>query len=207
MSALIQGEVFRMQFAANGEWETSLISPTASELKAWLRAAPPDIALEIFFNRLGDRDRFIGIRLAGMPSKERERVCDDCVDFFRKAGRPAAHSFLTLFRTLLKAPALFPGTPAFLELGVVNAWQSAGPSRFWPDTSAQTAVAAFRQLLASQPRYSAAFSHPVAIEIAFAGPPPHRIGLVISDEDERGHWINPDAALQLLGAIDLEARR
>jgi len=206
MDKFIHGDASRLQFAANGEWERSLVAPTAGELREWLAAAPTDIAVEIFLDSPGDRQRFIGVRLARLRAAERERMCFSCLELLHTMPRPAADRLPALLREQLAVQTLFLGRPAFLELGVVDAWRSTDPVRFWSPTSERRPLQSFLATLESHPRYRAGHSRPVAIEIAFAGPPEHWLGIVISDEYERAHRINHEAAARLLDAIDPSAR-
>lgn len=191
----------RLQFAANGEWETSLHiasrEASSERLQPWLDAAPSDIAFDVFLADATQREQFVGIRLAALSRAARHRFCIAALEFFRASGHRSAEELLFFIRTELAMPPLFASQPSFLELGVVNAWRTNGPVQFWTRTSPQQPYPALEQALDVHPRYRQAMENPIGIELGFSAPLPHWLGMVISNPQHDGHRIDLDVAREL----------
>ena len=105
----------------------------------------------------------------------------------------------------LTSMSLFRQTPAFLELGKVNAWRSFGSVVFWPDRAGRAPSDCFRGALAAHPKFLAPSELPYAIECAFDGTLPHWCGLPVSTATGGTHAISLPAVERLLAAVPLRA--
>ena len=180
--ALVRGRASHLQFAADGAWEKALVCPRAADLAAWLKGKSPDVALEIFLKAPVGPARFVGVRLASLPSTERARVCVAAAAKFAAMQEQQAPEVLAWLRNLLRLPSLFRTAPAYCELGVVDAWKSNDPVRFWSPAFGASAMLAFDEMLVTEPRFTGSFANPLAIEVAFEAPLPHWLGFVVSTQ-------------------------
>ncbi len=208
MHSLMKGRAQRMQLAADGEWEKSLmLAHCASQLNdmtSWLHAAPRDVALEVFLADNAGHEQFFGVRLSALSRSQQARFCSAAFTFFDVPGRRTAQDILQFARDALAAPQLLNSKPAFLELGVVNAWRSTGPVRFALSAFAPTADLALRQALDEHSRYRDRHSNPIAIELACDIPLPHWLGIVVSRRQGNSHRIDVEAAAALCRAVDTQ---
>jgi hypothetical protein len=196
--ALVRGRPSHLQFASDGAWEKALVCPGPGELTAWLEAAPSDVAFEIFMEASVGLARFAGIRLASLPSSECSRICTDAIADFSAMRKEEAPAILSWLRRLVRLEQLFRELPAYCEIGVVDAWRSSGPVRFWTAMSGISPSRAFRELREREPRLMASFVNPVAIELAFEKPLPHWLGFIVSVQDGAGHRLDQAAARLIL---------
>ncbi|GAB2831104.1 hypothetical protein GCM10022221_32400 [Actinocorallia aurea] len=167
--------VTRLQFASGGVWEEPFVvrphTASVRELDEWLDAADEDVAVEVFCTD----EVFLGARVAD--------------PVFLRAVLEAVRR--GTWSTLADAPAhwrlpdgtpLLPGDrPEKLEVGVVNAWRSVGPSLLWRRGEPAPNFARLGEALRL-----AAYATPVALEAAWtvpatAGTVPAWIGVNVSE--------------------------
>lgn len=189
------GRFLRWQFALDGLWEEALhLLPGEKGRKdrflLWLEGARRDVAVELFFET-EEGEMFLGLRFPPERDVQR-RLAMALLDPDRPGPSPAA------LRALPGLEGLFEGRPDFMELGVVNAWKSSGPLRFW-EGGASSPLEALRERLASEEgRYRGPLPLPLALEAAFSSPLPHWMGLPVSSPSPQGHRLDPAKAERAL---------
>lgn len=179
IGALRGAAVSKLQFATGSRWEEALIvekNLPPAELHAWLgRFKDSHIGAEAFFEISGTQ-AFIGARLAFSPAvgDEAARVAEE---FLSRAGF-AVCDFIKSAEKISDAP-LFLGEPGFMELGLVNMWQSFGPLPFWKKEGGSP-FARLNAALLRDGRFASELPAPPAVEIAWDSPLPHWLGVCLS---------------------------
>lgn len=181
------GPVEQVQFARRGKWEEALVvdrsdgDPACTFLR-WVSSGQGEFAAE-FFGRCAGGAAFWGMRFAEAEmdrcvalaeilkcALRADRAMADCVE---RAGRMAGG-------------ALFAGEPDYLELGMLNAWQTFGPLSFWNKGSARGMSESFERCLPAEARFGHPTAAPIALEAAYAAPVPHWLGFPVSQRADDG---------------------
>ena len=190
----------RWQFALDGLWEEALhLRPGERGGKdrflSWLEKARRDVAVELFFET-EEGEMFLGLRFPPERDVQR-RLAMALLDLDRPG--PSLAVSLAALRVFPGLEGLFEGGPDFMELGVVNAWKSFGPLRFW-EGSSSSPLEAFRGRLDSEEerRYRGPLPLPLALEAAFSSPWPHWMGFPVSSPSPEGHRLDPAKAEKVL---------
>lgn len=205
MESMVEGKVTQLQFAANGKWERAFILSAATDvvsLRSWLGAEAGDFAFECFFRTPDGSERFFGIELNTMNLSAQICFCADVAVHFVQYQPRSTSNVLACVRHLLSHPSLFTSDPSFLEMGIVNAWHSSGPIRFWSCKCPGKVVDEFCIGLAASHRFNGLLSHKIAIEICYKNPLVHWIGCVVSDKRGGGFVINKSRAVDICRTVD-----
>ena len=84
-TALLRQIFWHLQFAFEGQWETTLLvtrdRACAAELGAWLSSASGDLAVEAFYS-VAHHSAFIGVRLAALANGHQQEVAFQLVAAF-----------------------------------------------------------------------------------------------------------------------------
>jgi hypothetical protein len=196
------GLTTHLQFASEGRWERALrIARETPDprglLNSWLEEAPQDVALEVFFAASGEAVRFLGMRLEALPRPRQSTVLRALVTAFL-ATPMTAEETAVLLRSLLGEPSLFGAAPDFYELGMLDAWVSFGPLRFWAGRRDCDPCQAFEDAILGNPRFLWHSDQPFAIEGGYALPLPHWWGAVVSESHLDGWSLDLRQALDVL---------
>ncbi|MFI7703216.1 hypothetical protein [Nonomuraea sp. NPDC049480] len=157
-----------VQAAIDGAWETPIVLTGEEDLSDWL-GEPDDLAVEVFFTT----KIFLGVRLTGITAPVRTRFIRDLQTALARTGAELGDA--AAFWKLPDGTSLLPGTPPqTLEVGVVNAWRSAGAVTVWRQGEPAPAPSRLSQVL------RAPHPTPVAVEATYPGPVPTWIGWNVS---------------------------
>lgn len=182
----------KLQFAPESRWEEALSvggDSSAAPFEAWLagfRAAR--LGIEVFFDAAGEGGApaaFIGMRLA-FPEEGRSFAAG-LTEAFLARRLSSVNDFLAFAESRLGAP-LFAGSPDFMELGLVNLWQSFGPLTFWR-AGCGPAEERFKEALAAAPRYLRRLAAAPAIEAGYLLPFPHWFGITAASALADGRYL------------------
>lgn len=181
-----------VQAAIDGGWENPILVSGTSEADAWL-VGSRDVAVEIFFGP----DLFLGARLTGLDRLDR-------VEFVRQlvgAAEDPATTFCDaprFWRLPDGRPLPLHGPPSFLEVGVVNAWQSVGSVVLWRhgDDHVRTADLS--------PALRRAQPTPVALEAAHRGTVHSWTGRNVSTAMGDGSYLLDEVLLEHVAAVFLD---
>lgn len=166
--------VTRLEFASGGVWEEPFVvrphTASAHELSEWIAAAGPDVAVEVFCTD----EVFLGARCAD-PAFLHAIVGAAARGRWGALGDAPAH-----WRLPDGTPLLSADPPDKLEVGVVGAWRSVGPSVVWRHGEQDPDLARLGEALRL-----AAHPTPVAVEASWtiaapSGPVPTWIGVNVS---------------------------
>lgn len=197
IGALRGAAVSKLQFAPGSRWEEALIvekNLPPAELRAWLGCFKDShIGAEAFFEISGTA-AFIGVRLAFSPAvaDEAARVAEK---FISSTGL-AVHDFIKSAEKISDA-LLFLGEPGFMELGLVNMWQSFGPLPFWKKEGGSP-FARLNAALLRDGRFASELPAPPAVEIAWDSPLPHWMGVCLSRGAGGKYFLDMAAAEKFL---------
>ncbi|WP_455596329.1 hypothetical protein [Cloacibacillus porcorum] len=194
----------KLQFAPESRWEEAVVVEPGglmTELSAWLDSLRGGrLGFEAFFGMPYDGGRlsaFIGMRLE--ISDEIRSLIADAAEFFPARWPVSAGGLLAETERRLGL-RLFAGEPAFMELGLINRWQSFGGLTFWRRGEGYPS-GKFTEALAAAPRYLGNLPAPPAIETAYSAPVPHWFGVsVASPSAEGGYLLDMKAAAAYLKA-------
>lgn len=197
-----------MQLAANGAWEQAWVlrpderTPRMEEVRRWLDRYDDSVAFEVFFAHPGGAV-FLGVRLTDLESEERTRLVEAVIESVFRAAWSDLSETLAGLEDIASQPvgSLLSGDPAWLELGVVNAWRSVGSQVLWrlgdPPPNGDT----FRQKLGTRRQLLAPQTNPLALEFAFSDPLPHWLGVPVSRPGPKGHVLDLSALSALARAV------
>jgi hypothetical protein len=194
--------VTRLQLAPGSEWENCLVVKKqidADITAQWLnRFTSEYIGVEAFFDMPNENisDAFAGIRA---PASENN------IEIMLRMTRKFLNSSFTIADFLDEAKIasggdLFAGEPDFLELGVVNYWNSFGAMRFWKSGSGSE-YTAFENALKTRVDFMSVLPAPAAIESAFSAPLPHWLGIPVSSEKNGEYFLSVQQAKTVLERI------
>jgi len=200
----LTGQPTALQLAANGAWEQAWRlrpgerPPSAQAVRRWLDRYDDSIALEVFAHP-GGEGAFLGARLAGLEPAERARVVQAVVDSVSGSAWSDLGEVLAGLEGILPRATepLLAGDPAWLELGVVNAWRSVGSQVLWRAGEPPPNEGTFRRALRARRQLLAPQANPLALEFAFTDPLPHWLGMPVSKPAREGHVLDLSAALTL----------
>ena len=194
--------VQKLQFTCDSRWEECLVLERGGEeadIERWLRDFNAEaVGAEAFFTCAGHSlaaPSFTGLRLRG--SNENLKAVRMAAQKFISGELLCVSDFVLWAENAAGAP-LFIGEPAFLELGLVNLWNSFGPLRFKvsPDEDYSEALA---RILAEAPRFNGPLPAPPAVEFGFEVPLPHWLGVSAA--------IGGDGAYRVAGLPSAISRR
>ena len=194
----------KLQFAPESRWEEAVVVEPGglmTELSAWLDSLRGGrLGFEAFFGMPYDGGRlaaFIGMRLEF--SDEIRSLAAEAAELFL-SRRPVSVDGLLAETERRLGLRLFAGEPAFMELGLINRWQSFGGLTFWRKCEGYPS-GKFTEALAAAPRYLGNLPAPPAIETAYSAPVPHWFGVsVASPSAEGGYLLDMKAAAAYLKA-------
>lgn len=195
-----EGRFLRWQFALDALWEEALhLLPGEKGRKErfllWLEGARRDVAVELFFET-EEGEMFLGLRFP--PERDVQRRLAMALLDLDRPGLSLAVS-LAVLRVFPGLEGLFERGPDFMELGVVNAWRSFGPLRFWEGRSSSPLEALLERLDSEEERrYRGPFPLPLALEAGFSSPLPHWMGLPVSSPSPEGHRLDLAKAEKVL---------
>lgn len=178
------GSVTRLQFAISGKWETALAIErgdihAVSRFWSWLPPGETEFAIEVFSGLSAPLDCFLGARFTHAGVETLRSVAR----FVKRASSrdvPFASAARSISR--ISGGPLLRGLPEFMEIGMLNGWQSFGPLRFWRQGDAEDPPTMLRKALAERAnkRFKEPTPMPMALEIAHSETLPHWLGFVIS---------------------------
>lgn len=194
----------KLQFAPESRWEEAVVVDPGSsmtELSAWLDDFRGGrLGFEAFFNlpcNGGILSAFIGLRLE-FSDEVRSLAAEAAESFLARSPVSVGGLLAETERRL--GLRLFAGEPAFMELGLINRWQSFGGLTFWHEGEGAPS-GKFTEALAAAPRYLGELPAPPAIETAYSAPVPHWLGVsVASTSAEGGCLLDMEAAAAYLEA-------
>lgn len=185
-----RGGIEKLQFAPARRWEENLTvtpgSPPAA-LPEWLAGfSDGELGIEAFF-QMEEKEltapAFVGLRLpfsaeTAAAAAELQALLTGCA--------PSAEDFCLFWERKLSL-RLFDRLPDFMELGLVNLWNSFGPLKFWHGGGAPEAALA--EALSADPRYLQKLSAPPAIEAGYSRPIPHWLGIIFAAPIGGGNFL------------------
>lgn len=198
-SRLLRGAVTKLQFAPESRWEECAALSRGEDgcaFEEWFGAfGGENIGVEAFFTvRRGLREipAFIGFRCAFAG---RRAFVAEAARLFAGGGLSGAGDFAAFAEAGFGAP-FFSGSPDFMELGLVNMWNSFGALTFRP--MPDEPFAALASALAVSERWNGLLPAPPALELAYSSPVPHWLGLGLSSEVQGGFALDMKTAEALL---------
>ncbi len=175
--------VTKLQFANASDWENCLVlekNSIKNTFDEWADSLSANfIGVEAFFdipekNMLG---AFIGFRASA--SKENIAECSRlAASFIASDTDYLLENFVKAEQCLLVTKDLSAGEPDFIELGIVNNWNSVGAMRFWNRGDGDI-YECFLSELDRSPRFKNRLPAYAAIEFAYSSPIPHWLGLPV----------------------------
>ncbi len=182
----------KLQFEPESRWEEAVVVDPGSsmtELSAWLNDFRGGrLGVEAFFSlpcNGGILSAFIGLRLEF--SDEIRSLAAEAAESFL-ARRPLSVGGLLADVERGLGLRLFAGEPAFMELGLINRWQSFGGLTFWRMGEGYPS-GKFAEALAAAPRYLGKLPAPPAIETAYSAPVPHWLGVSVASTSAEGGYL------------------
>lgn len=179
--------ITRLQFACVSDWEHCVVIEKNSDKKyfdVWLRSISADfIGIEAFFDvqEKNIHNAFVGFRI-NATTENIARCRNSVVSFIDAASVFSLDDFIRIAEFVSFENGLFNRGADFMELGVVNHWNSFGPMRFWNRNSGSQ-YDSFLSALETAPRFLDRLPGHAAIELAFLDPIPHWMGLQVSTEE------------------------
>lgn len=198
-------EIKLMQFVIDSNWEQAWviekdnIPPNISQIDSLLQNQFENIACEVFFEDITNKQMFFGLKYL----KDRNHFLE-CYQFIYKLCVALSAKNFKLSELIeqiswqLEKVPLFSKEPSYLELGVVNYWQSDGSVRLWeqgqPKQLSEADIEAKlqnnKQLIGSDKNYQ-------AIEFAFEGEYPHWLGIQIGEKKNGMYEANISSIVDL----------
>lgn len=185
--------ITKLQFASASDWEHCIVIEKNSDknlFDVWEQSISPDfIGVEAFFDVQGKeiKDAFIGFRI-NATAENISRCRSYVASFVDSASVVLLADFVSGDESVLSDNDFLNGEPDFMELGVVNHWNSFGPIRFWNKNDG-SAYDGFLCELQTASRFLEILPAPAAIEFAFSNPIPHWIGLTVSIKDRNSFYV------------------
>ena len=168
----------KLQIAQESDWENCLIFERRGQGEGsfadsdFLKA--DNLAVEAFFDLPKENitGAFVGIRL---PNNAFARsFLQNIIKNFTARHEYTIGGFISETETFLSAK-LFAAEPDFLELGIINFWNSFGSVRFWRKGEGLPEKA-FADALDAHPEFYGTLPGIAAVESAFLAPVPHWYG-------------------------------
>jgi hypothetical protein len=168
----------KLQFACNSNWEDCLIvdkRSNKSDIAEFFTDFRADfIGTEAFFHNVNGSCAFIGFRLPA--SKENIECCCRLAQIFIDfSGDFLLNNLIANGKSFFDNKALFERAPSFMELGVVNHWNSFGPMRFWNNGDGDQ-YECFSSAIRKETRFHGVLPGYPAIESAYSTPLPSWFG-------------------------------
>lgn len=160
------GTAHTLQLAADGVWEecVSVELPAAAlpeAASALIERAREHVGIEVFIGAPAPHGAFVGCRLPVAAARDRlPALCDLARSTLRHAD---LHDALRALLAQLSQPPHVDFTRA--ELGVVNAWRSAGARVIWQAPAPLPEISDIAAQLRAWPPYGAAPPRPLALEL------------------------------------------
>jgi hypothetical protein len=193
------GKVSHLQCAADGHWEQALRfdagdpPPSEDAIRAWLKSAN-DFALELFFVDDEGLPQFVGVRWHDLSVTHIAAILRRAHQLLQTAhgDRNVTAAILALEQGL-EIP-LLRGPVAFLEVGVNNLWKSTGSLVIWRPGQLLPGSHQLRRNISEQaPQLLLRHPNPIMLEVAYASPQPHWLGLCVSRRAGSEHALEIEA--------------
>jgi len=198
------GKVSHLQYAANGQWEQAIAlhvtdePPSERVIASWL-GHRTDFALEVFFANEEGQSQFLGIRWRDLPVPRVAAIvrCSHRV-LQSLTGSTDAPAAVAAFEQALGIRLM--GTPPdFLEVGVSNLWKSIGSVVIWRQGEAiPTRNQLLDRITERAPQLLLEHPNAVMLEIGYALPQPHWLGLYASRRVGSRYQLEMDALLRFV---------
>ena len=201
------GKVSHLQCAANGLWEQALRfdagdpSPSEGAIRTWLGPAG-DFALELFFVDDEELPQFVGVRWRDPSVPHIAAIVRRAQQLLQTVhgDRNVTAAILALEQGL-EIP-LLRGPVAFLEIGVNNLWKSTGSLVIWRPGQLLPGSHQLRQNIFEQaPQLLRRHPNPIMLEVAYASPQPHWLGLCVSRRTGPEHALEIEALHPLAQSV------
>ncbi len=204
------GKLSHLQYAVNGNWEQAVPlyvtdePPSEPAIASWLGHST-GFALEVLFANDAGVFHFLGIRWQDLSVPQLSAILRTSHrELQRMTGSADAPATVAAFEQALGIRLL--GTPpAFLEVGVSNLWKSIGSLVIWRQGEP---IPTSNQLLARitdrAPHLLLEHPNPVMLEIGYASPQPHWLGLCVSRHIGSRYQLELDAILRFAASFATE---
>jgi len=199
---LINKRVVKFQFACNSEWEKCLIADKFTDIAAidsFFEGFNSEfVGVEAFFyNKKADTSpAFIGFRIPA--SKENIVFCRAVANLFTESSEDfLLGNLIYADGSILAHESLFDGPPDFMELGIVNLWNSFGPMRFWNSGDGDK-YKCFSSAITSEKRFLGILPGYAAIELAYTKPLTSWLGFPADLLKCGGHYLSFDSVNEIL---------
>ena len=176
-----------LQVAGDGTWESAVVVPVSSDTAALAgivqqvaASANNDVAVEVMW----PGQLFAGVRWGVAQVEEAVGAAQRVSSVLQTPATTAPVSALVSLLGVVPE-----GDPELAELGAVNAWSSARPSRLWRQGDQLEVGTVLDEALTSRPDLMEC-SNPVALEIAATDPRPWWIGVVVSTPVGSAHRVD-----------------
>jgi hypothetical protein len=205
MNPLLQrlGELSHLQCAVNGHWEECMrlhsteVPPSESAIRSWI-GQYADFALEMSFTGIGGLPRFVGVRWLDRTARQVTDIVHRAHRALQAARSEAAVSkVLSAFEDALDI-RLLRSAPAFLELGVNNLWKSVGSLVIWQSgQSVPSRNQLIYEITERSPQLLLDHPNAIMLEVGYANPQPHWLGLCASRQVGTLYRLEVDAILSI----------
>jgi hypothetical protein len=189
-------------------WERALVvqahapPPPRADLADWMGAST-DFALEIFFvDRIG-RPQFVGVRWIDETVKRSEEILQAAYHTLKRLHGEESSGLDAIreFESALDV-RLLRTTPSFLELGVNNLWKSVGSAVVWRRPAPLPSPRELTELLRRhRPQLLNDQVNAVMLEVGYAEPQAHWIGLCVSQPAPSGFRLALDEVCVIVNAL------
>lgn len=197
-------EIVRIQLAIDNCWENAWVlnghkKPDNNEIESYLGSGFREIACEAFFNDPSGEQLFLGISYQPQenPAAESRQWIIKLLEVFTTQSSGIINTIGHL-SGVLNDIRLFQGTPASIEVGVTDFWNSCGTELLWhkdkPKRLSKSTI--LQQISDNTDLYATSYNYQ-SLEFSFEGTYPHWIGIQVGKKSDGIYKVDVDKIVDL----------